>query len=138
MARFDTQSKRRDIVMTRSSKMPLDKNDLKQIRAVVHDEVTTIVDKKITASEQRLTKVIDEKIGATEARLTNTIDEKIESLAVITKHGFDNVTKDITDIKADVVKIKQEQRAHDFKVSETVTRSEHFQLQERVKKTNSN
>ena len=130
--------------------MPLDKNDLNQIEKIIDKradvteaKLTKVVDSKIGATETRLTKAIDEKIGASEKRLTGVIDSKItaseqrltqvidtkiEALATITKRGFDSVTKDIAEIK-------QEQRTHDFKMSETVTRAEHFQLKERVKKT---
>lgn len=48
-------------------------NDLSQFRKVIREEVTQIVDVKISASENRIVGLIDEKIIASEKRILGGI-----------------------------------------------------------------
>ena len=49
----------------------LDEKDLR--------EVSTLVDEKISASEERMSKVIDDRISASEERMSKVIDDRISA-----------------------------------------------------------
>ena len=52
-------------------------NDISQFRKVIREEVTQIVNEKISASEKRMVGFIDKKVSTSERRIVGLIDEKI-------------------------------------------------------------
>ena len=93
--------------------LALNKKDFQQIEK--------IVDKSVGKTEKR----IKQETGTLRVDLAKKIDGAVETLAIITKRGFDGVSKDLTEIK-------QNQALHDFKMSEMVSKPEFFILKERV------
>jgi hypothetical protein len=62
---------------------------------IIRNVVIEVLEPRLLASENNIEKRVDVKLVAMEHRITtnleNKIDEKIDELALITKHGFDEV-----------------------------------------------
>ncbi len=104
--------------------MPLTKNDLKEIRKVVQEEVGTV--------EINLKK----EVKTVETNLTDRFDKKIESeidkLAIMVKKGFDGQDKKINHLTKEVKEMRKDLVVHDFKMTELVHKADFYKLEERV------
>lgn len=104
--------------------MPLTKNDLKQIRTVVKEEISES-EKRTNSKFKKVEKKIEDEIGFSEKRLGKKVEDEVGGLALMTKHGFDAVDKRFD-------QVEEQMLVHDFKMTEMVHKSDHFHLEERV------
>lgn len=104
--------------------MALAKNDLKEIRQVVKEEVGTV--------ETNLKK----EVKTVETNLADKFDKKIESgierLTIMTKKGFDGQDKKINHLTKEVKEMHKDLIVHDFKMTELVHKADFYKLEERV------
>jgi len=95
--------------------MTLTKDDIKQIRTVVREEVGG------------LEKRTEDKFGNLEKGVGKKIDDAVDTLAAITKRGFDENTKQHTQIRKDISNLE-------FIATEMVRRDEFLELKARLVK----
>lgn len=106
--------------------MALSKDDLKQIKIVVHEEVV--------GTEKRLTKKTADEISGSEKRLTKKIEDEVGNLAAMTAREFSRVHKKLENHDKQFEVIKKTQLEQEFNVAGLVHKSDFLTLKERVTK----
>lgn len=96
--------------------MAFNKDEIKQLKELFKDNNKIILNH------------VDQKFNESKSYT----DEKMEWLARITVEEFNRMHKILEQHNKAIKDIKREQLSHDFKMTEMVHKSDHFQLEERV------